>query len=164
MANLDPPDCPHKSGLNFMDHAHILAVAGPKNTFHPSSQIRWVETTFWCPVVKSIPFKTNRGKYKHAHSSKWENLDACMRLPQSIHAHKSKEIGTHFERALTNLWGKFSGDFPLNHNEQKCKMLPNNNHDKGTTSYENVQLPPWCFRGGAPKNPSPSTRGSNFQI
>ena len=26
---------------------------------------------------------------------------------------------------------QLSGDFPLNHNKQKCKMFPNNNHDKG---------------------------------
>ena len=24
---------------------------------------------------------------------------------------------------------QFSGDFPLNHHKQKCKMLPNNNHE-----------------------------------
>ena len=28
-----------------------------------------------------------------------------------------------------NKFWQLSGDFPLNHSKQKCKMLPNNHHD-----------------------------------
>ena len=32
-------------------------------------------------------------------------------------------------RGAKHICLKLSGDFPLNHNEQKCKMCPNNNHE-----------------------------------
>ena len=48
---------------------------------------------------------------------------------------------------------QFSGDFPLNHNKQKCKMFPNN-HPPGPFSVGEIVLRP-----GLDKRASVRTRG-----
>ena len=62
------------------------------------------------------------------------------KLPQKVSSAGTREVSIDLVDVGRGAKNHFLAvqwlDFPLNHNKQKCKMFPNNNHVEGTYSLE----------------------------